>query len=285
MRAKREKNKMSKSIGEMMESQDGNGWGKLAGILGYLIYLGGIVYATAHNLSLFPGTLPTDLKIWAYMSVLILALNAIALPLGIHNAFAQGGQREAALVFYGLDIVTAIANVIVDSMINRGSLQQGFEKFYFDYVVVAIPVVFGLIAWSVIWMLDPQKTLRDAISSARSASVKSLAEKIKGAAQSVGNDSIDDAAEQIARAVAGQVAGDGVHKATSGKGTKQPARAIGFAAAREDKQLGYQVDDIVSAVMDRLAQQQLQPPRAPVKRGVAKASAPTKDDETELPNA
>jgi hypothetical protein len=131
-----------------------NGWSSVTSALAFIIYSGGVLFVVAHNLSLFPNTLPDQLKIWAYLSVAIIALNAFVLPARVHQRRQTNQTYAWSLIFYILDILAGIANVIVDTMVNRGTAPQGIEQFYYDYVVVAVPVVFGVIVWAVLWMLE-----------------------------------------------------------------------------------------------------------------------------------
>lgn len=234
----------SKTIGELMRD-DSSGWGTVARLGGYLIYAGAVIYITAHNLSLFPTTLPNDLRVWAYVSVAILALNAVVLPIGIHTVFTPGGQREWATLFYIGDIVAGSANVVIDSMLNRGALPQGFEKFYYDYVVVIVPIVFGVVCWAVIWLADPEKRLRDAIAATRAASIRALTERLKDEMHkdNASDEVVRQAAAQIGRDVVRQVTGRAVDDVVRGNGHLQGEREYQSAVTAPSKRRSSNADN------------------------------------------
>lgn len=200
-----------KTMGEQMEEGMSEGWTQIAMWGGYLLYLGGVAYVAVHNFNLFTNTniLPDALKIWGYGTAAILAVNALVLPALIHARFMPGGQKEWAMLIYVLDIVVAIGNAVVDSIFNRGGQLQGIEEFYFQYVVVATPVLFGIIAWAVIWMLDPSQKMRDAKAKAKAAALKTLQTRMIERAKSdlAIDDDLTAAADELNRGITREVVG------------------------------------------------------------------------------
>ncbi len=220
-----ELNGQSQTIGELMQ-EGSSGWGEIAKWAGYLVYLGGIIYVVAHNVNLFSGRMAADFQIWAYVSVFVLALNAIVLPIGIHKKFAPGGQREWALLCYALDILVAAANAVVDGLAVTNQSIVGLLDFYSVYVVTATPIFFGLIVWGVIWLLDPAQKRRDTMAKIRAATQMRLEQKIaeRALANDVAEQAIDQAADQIVRNTARAVTGvyEKVPVGGNGKGPKAP---------------------------------------------------------------
>lgn len=199
-----------KTMGDHMGDSEHNGWVGIAQAGGFVLYAGGIAYVTMHNFNLFTNTgiLPDELKVGGYATAAILMLNAIALPILIHFKFAPGGQREFAFLVYGADILAMIANAVVDSIFNRGGQLVGIEGFYFQYVVVATPILFGVVPWAIIWMLSPAQRRRNRLMRAQAAAEKVLDQRvIEHAKSNAGIDSdLDDLALEEAQAVVGAVA-------------------------------------------------------------------------------
>lgn len=199
-----------KTLGDVMEEQ-ASGWVTIAMAGGFLLYLGGIAYVTIHNINLFTntGVLPPELLVWGYVTALILAVNAIVLPVLIHFYFAPGGQKEFATLVYICDILVAIGNTVVDSIFNRGNKLVGIEAFYFQYIVVITPILFGVVAWAIIFRLDPSQKEREAKAKAKSAADKLRRERMVQQAKT--DEAIDQAitlrAKGDARAATAAVTG------------------------------------------------------------------------------
>ncbi len=218
----------TQTVGEILR-RGGGGWFKLAKFFAYLIYCGGIVYVTAHNVNLFGGKMADDLKMWAYISVGVLTLNAIVLPIGIHDDFKPGGQREWALIAYGLDIIVAAANAVVDGLAVTNQSIVGILEFYNTYVVLAVPIFFGIVVWAVIWMLDPSQTERNDAAALEHATQERMRQRVMELA---GSDEFTEAAIQeaarkkvqaMARSITGVYEPEKVTPSSNGNGKKGSA--------------------------------------------------------------
>lgn len=132
---------------------------KAALVFGGLVYLGVVLLFLSFYESLmadqFEGLLGTVARIGAFL----VALNSIALPLALHFWTQDYGHRAAGIVFYCLDIILMVLNVIAAAS-STGTDIPAWVESYKVYAPASIVVV--LAGWAVLFMFDPgQKALAD----------------------------------------------------------------------------------------------------------------------------
>lgn len=132
---------------------------KVALVFGGLVYLGVVLLFLSFYESLmadqFEGLLGTVARIGAFL----VALNSIALPLALHFWTQEYSHRAAGIVFYCLDIILMILNVIAAAS-STGADTPAWVESYKVYAPASIVVV--LAGWAVLFMFDPgQKALGD----------------------------------------------------------------------------------------------------------------------------
>lgn len=184
----------------------------LAGIaifLGLIAYVGGLLYAGVRSFDLFAKSIPADLLPLAVVGVLVLEVNAIALPLALHFWTAPGAQRISALSFYILDLTLIAGNAVLDAAHNAGTILPTFIEAYGTYGLPVLPIL-GMATWAVLWALDPSSREHDMTAAVRAATHEAFLAQIAEEAKAVDITlEVQRAAAEHARAVVRETLGAG----------------------------------------------------------------------------
>jgi len=200
---------MSKTttIGNAMKESSHRTYQMLAFGLGILVYFAGMLYGAVRSYSLLANTVDPSLILWATIGIIALELTAVGLPLGIHFWFAPGPQRMAGLGFYAVDLVLIIANSIIDYGRHTGTLLPAFLTAYTTFVLPALPIIM-MVAWAVLWMLDPSVRQRLMQMTVQAATHESVLSHMQDATEAIDiADMVRETAEETARAIVAQTLG------------------------------------------------------------------------------
>ena len=147
------------------------------------LWMGGAVYAGVVLLFLaFFQNLMADqftgfLQIVARVGAVLVALNALALPVALHYWTVTSGHKAAGIVFYSLDIILMALNTLAAANMHNGNIAEWLKQ-YTEYAPAS--VIFTLFGWAVLFMTDPGQRalikLSEAITSAQVTIVKRAAE-------------------------------------------------------------------------------------------------------------
>lgn len=164
---------MTTNIKSAMQEHGRGALGALAKVIGVIVYTGALIIAGVRSYDLFARTLPPDMLLLATIGTVVLELTACGLPLAIHYWTSPGQQRMVAFGFYGIDLVLIIANGILDSSQNAGTILPSFMQFYGTYVMPAVPVA-CMVGWGLLWLLDPTTREHDMRAAVRAATREAL---------------------------------------------------------------------------------------------------------------
>lgn len=227
----------SQTVGDVMSDGRNKALRSLAVMAGILVYLGMVAYSAVHNIKLLTAGVPPDMVMWALVGVVSLEITALALPIALHWWTHAAMQRIAAFVFYGLDLVVIVANVVIDYSMNTNtaSALPGWLEAYRFYLLPASPILCGL-GWSLLWLLDPSQRERALVETLRAATRESLAVRVAEQARATDvSELVDAAAYNLARDIVKSTLGVPVESprtaavrqlsepAFSGNGHKLPA--------------------------------------------------------------
>lgn len=195
------------TVAEKLSSAKESVWRMMIGLVSEFVYLGMIIYAEVHGLSMLREGVAEDMKIFAYVGMVGLGLTAYFLPKALKHEFKSSGQRAVGFLFYAVDVGLLIANAVIDFIARRyGSLPE-WGTMYMQFGVPMTPIVAGMI-WGVLGFMDPEvkaKIRRFALEMAvREAYEDEVMEAAKDAAL---NQDISAAARIVANGVTLQVLG------------------------------------------------------------------------------
>jgi hypothetical protein len=130
--------------------------GKLATlILGGIVYLGVIVVATVLTIMFVTGILPADaygLRLLITLGVIMVGLNAVALPVALHYWAVSGFHRALAIAFYAADMLILAVNMVTSFSTISGHAPAWVVN-YEPYSVGML--VFALASWGILKIADP----------------------------------------------------------------------------------------------------------------------------------
>ena len=180
---------MNENFSEFEKQFKADEWSKRVLIAGIVIYAGAVLFGFFRNLQLFAPTFAgVEYAQVGYFAVAILALNAFILPLFIHKR-ASGAQFWAAITFYVLEMIIYVMNASVEpraAMIAEGKADPFLTWYYWNVAFVAPIVV--MVAWGIIFLLDPESQMSRAIAEARGTLVGQWATKARVAAHTTSMD-------------------------------------------------------------------------------------------------
>ena len=140
------------------------------------LYLGGAVYAgvvllfLAFYTTLMASRFSGFLSVVATIGAVLVAANAIALPVALHFWTVTRGHKVLASVFYGGDIILMSLNVLVAANTSAGTLPAWLVT-YSTYAPASI--IFVLATWAMLYMFDPgQKSLIEIAKAKSEAELK-----------------------------------------------------------------------------------------------------------------
>ncbi len=130
--------------------------GKLAAyIMGGLVYAGVIVVAVLLTVQFIVGILPPaayGLRALMTVGVVLVGLNAVALPLALHYWAVEGFHRGLAIVFYVGDMLILGVNMVTAFSTLSGHAPEWVTQ-YEPYSVGML--VFALASWGILKIADP----------------------------------------------------------------------------------------------------------------------------------
>lgn len=148
--------------------------------LGGAVYVGVVLLFLAFFQNLMAEQFTGFLKLVARIGAVLVALNALALPVALHYWTVTPGHKFVAVVFYALDIILMALNTLAAANMHNGAIPEWLQN-YTEYAPAS--VVFTLFGWAVLYMTDPGQraliNLTEAITSAQVTIVKRAAEFVK----------------------------------------------------------------------------------------------------------
>lgn len=148
--------------------------------LGGAVYVGVVLLFLAFYQNLMADQFEGFLQIVARIGAVLVAMNALALPVALHYWTVTKGHKFTAIVFYALDIILMGLNVLVASNMHNGNIPAWLIQ-YSTYAPAS--VVFTLFGWAVLFMTDPGQRalvkLNEALSEAQVTIVRRAAEYIQ----------------------------------------------------------------------------------------------------------
>lgn len=128
-------------------------------IMGVIMYFGGVIAFTVLTMSFFTGWMdePQDLGDYVMLaamqgSVILIAFNAIAMPMAIHSWTLTGFHRALGFIFYGLDLTMLAINIIAAWSTLNGN-PPAWVVMYDNYSVIMF--ITPLVSWGIMWIFDP----------------------------------------------------------------------------------------------------------------------------------
>lgn len=145
--------------------------------LGGAVYVGVVLLFLAFYQNLMADQFTGFLKIVARIGAVLVAMNALALPVALHYWTVTKGHKTTGIIFYSLDIILMALNTLVASNMHNGNVPAWLVG-YSAYAPAS--VVFTLFGWAVLFMTDPGQraliNLSEAITNAQVTIVKRAAE-------------------------------------------------------------------------------------------------------------
>ena len=150
---------------ESFDTNDGKKWVVSFGAIIYVLVL---TLTAAHNWNLIASAVSPDIRWIAILGVIALELNAIAMPLVLHYWALDGSHRNAALVFYAIDLAILFANSYVDARNVTNGIQTMpvWAKLYFNDFAQVSPLVVAFM-WAVLYSLDPSKRAQEKVKQVK----------------------------------------------------------------------------------------------------------------------
>jgi hypothetical protein len=156
-------------VGDLMKEGTRKAAAALVVLLIIGAYLGGLVYAEVHGLSMLRQGVAPDLVMWAYLGMFTLGALAIAFPLGLHYYAFDPMQRMVMYIFYlGIDLPLLGVNAFIDFNLNNGQQLVEWAQIYRDYVLPSTPVI-AMVMATILLLLDPHSkalVMRQAVKAA-----------------------------------------------------------------------------------------------------------------------
>lgn len=171
------------TVGDIMQNAQNAATKKMVIFSGIGVYLAGIVYAEVHGFSILSKGVAPDFLFWAYLGMIALGVSAVALPLALHSWTFDAMHRNAALIFYVLDLALLGTNSFVDFGVNTGQALPEWADMYKTYIMPATPVIAAM-GWSILFLLDPAQRMNQLKQTLRAAVQQALSQQIVQAAKS-----------------------------------------------------------------------------------------------------
>lgn len=169
------------TVGDIMSEASREAVKKGVLFFSVLVYLGGIVYAEVHGLTILTKGIAPDMKIWAVLGMIAAGITAVILPLAHLTWTFEHLQRYVAMGFYVLDFAFLALNAFVDFNVNAGQTLAPWAVSYMTYILPSSPLIVAA-GWALIWELDPsvkahvlRQTLRASIQKAKANQVTQAA--------------------------------------------------------------------------------------------------------------
>ncbi|HID85699.1 MAG TPA: hypothetical protein EYP54_11495 [Anaerolineales bacterium] len=223
-------------VGDFLQEAKSRALQGLVMLLGGLVYAGMLLWTGVHNYNLLTQGVPDGMLLWAVIGVIALELNAVALPLALHNWTFAAAHRLAALLFYALDLALLFLNVALDYGLVVGTgIAYNWLTLYRQFMVPATPIYAGLV-WGVLWMLDPEARRKTTVEELRASTQEVLARRLAEAAKSADVEQmVQDAARRLVQDVVGQSLGRYLAlPAEHRPGKAMPFPVAGDANAKEE---------------------------------------------------
>ncbi len=171
---------------------------KVALIMGGVVYFGVVLLFLVFFQSLMADRFTGLMKVTAQFGAVLVALNALALPVALHYYAVTGPHKGVGIAFYALDILFMGLNVVVAANPDVSALPVLLQK-YSEYAPASI--ILTILGWAVLFMVDPGQ--RALVKLAESI-VNAQAEIVKEAAAYVSSDAGQNA---VVRPFAAKLAG------------------------------------------------------------------------------
>ena len=223
-------------VGDFLQEAKSRALRGLVMLLGVLVYAGMLLWTGVHNYNLLTQGVPDGMLLWAVIGVIALELNAVALPLALHNWTFAATHRLAAALFYVLDLALLFLNVALDYGLVAGTgVAYNWLALYRQFMVPATPIYAGIV-WGVLWMLDPEARRKTTVEELRASTQEVLARRLAEAAKSADVEQmVQDAARRLVQDVVGQSLGRYLALPVEHRPDKaQPFLVTGEASAKKE---------------------------------------------------
>ncbi len=148
--------------------------------LGGAVYAGVVLLFLAFYQNLMAAQFTGLLQVIARIGAVLVALNALALPVALHYWTVTKGHKFAAVVFYAGDIVIMGLNVLAAANHAGGNIPEWLQT-YTSYAPASI--VFVLAGWAILFMVDPGQralvSMSETMTEAKVSIVKRATEYIQ----------------------------------------------------------------------------------------------------------
>ena len=166
--------------------------------LGGAVYVGVVLLFLAFYQNLMADQFTGFLQIIARVGAVLVALNALALPVALHFWTTTKGHRIAAVIFYTGDIILMALNVLAASSANSANAPEWLVS-YSTYAPAS--VVFTLLGWAILYMTDPGQQALVSMSESMTKAQVSIVNRVTEYINS------DEGTEKIVEPFAAKLAG------------------------------------------------------------------------------
>ena len=128
------------------------------------------------------GIVGIALSAFAIFGSVALSISAIGLPLAMHHWTSPGKQFWAAIMFWVVDVLALVANIVVAVGIKNPNGTFEWIRSAADFTP-AMPVL-AVIGWGIIFLLDDEQMMRQALREASSEMTLFIAQGLREAVKS-----------------------------------------------------------------------------------------------------
>lgn len=125
---------------------------RYAMILGAVVYFAAVVLVLVFSETLITANMTGFFRIVAQLALVLVAMNSLAIPVGLHYWAVSGLHRWAAIISYAVDIIFMGVNAVVAFGYIQGHMPE-WGTAYLPYVPLAMVVAIG--EWAIMYILDP----------------------------------------------------------------------------------------------------------------------------------